>query len=74
MIPKVGVDMTVDEAKICVELLVYRLGYRRVLRVVLRAAHTEAGQRATDAEREFAELQRIAEAAGLEQKGEADDD
>ena len=70
MIPKIGVDMTTDEAAKCVENMVARMGYRWVFLVALMAARKLAGQKATEAEREFAELQRIAEAAKLENPDE----
>ena len=70
---RIGVDMTIDEAAKCVENMVARMGYRWVFLVALKAARKAAGQRATEAEREFADLQRIAEAAGLEQEGETNE-
>ena len=58
--------MTLTEVEACIGGLVHQIGFRHVMCVVIAAARAEAGQKATEAEREFAELQRIAEAAGLE--------
>ena len=72
MIPKVGVDMTVDESLACVAGVVRTLGFWRVMKTVLAVAREAAGEVASRGERDFQMLNEVAEAAGLEKEGDDD--
>jgi len=70
MIPKLGVDMTTTEAEAGIADLVRRAGFAFVLRAAVKAAREHAGEKQTEAKRDFEKLNRIADAAGIEGENE----